>query len=322
MSTAPAVSSTNSQYFLKLPPDNFQDCASINALFEPSDAQSATTVETKNYLDRCVEQLDPSVASSREWCAFWYRVAATATAVAFTALAVGVFVATGVFAPVYIPIAAIGAFAASQIVLEFCKKLFTTADLINERADKLKKIKFTYDSLASATQGQLVAKLNGFGDGLGEFAQDNPDSLTAAKALIARYDFWRERSVACEKLEADFLNDATRLSKDNYYSHRFPINQFREDAITLHRQSLINKVRSAFVLTMLQSPQTKGMLESFGDFAPITPLEQLLGKYAEDDKVDELFIFKNKRVIPITIKDAETKSSFDLSKHLLAAVSA
>lgn len=287
----------------------------------PTDVQPATTVETKNYLDRCVEQLDPSVASTREWCAFGYRTAAKAATVGYIVLAVSIFVATGIFAPVYVPIAAICTITFSNVVLVFIKNLYHTAEQFDERADKLKKIKLIYDNLASATPQQVATKLDEL-DITINYKSVDPTSLNSLKALIARYDFWQERSVTCEKQHAAALDEANRQSDENYFEHRFSINSLREDAVNLRRQSVDAKVRSAFILAVVQRPDIKGVLESIGDFPPIVPLEQLLGNYAEDDKVDELFTFKNKKIQPITIDDAQRKSSFELSKRLLEGVPA
>ncbi len=110
-------------------------------------AQTAPQPKTNNYLQRCVQDLDPAVAAMYESNAFLWNVASKATLVAFTVLAVGLFVTVDFLAPVFLPLVGIASFCLMDPTFQLHQKLFLYSVRMQKCADILREISQEYNAI-------------------------------------------------------------------------------------------------------------------------------------------------------------------------------
>lgn len=295
-------------------------------LSTPVSSTCVTQTGEKKFLDYSIEELDPNQTASLERQSFLWKTAAVTTLVAYTTLAVGIFIGTGVFAPTYIPLAGICSLVFLNTVYSFVKTFQQNSVQAINRANQLKKIQHHYADLTHATvenlQGILLRKMGIIWFQIPGMLQ-HPENLKLLKPLIARHLFWEGYIQQIEETKRTILQKASRLIAQNNPENREEIYELRATSLELDDLILKSKVKDAFVLAAIQHPDLKGTVDNIGDFSPLSSQERILGREVEvnDPTLHHLFIFKNPNIVPLTIEEVKRNRIIDLSRRILAAAS-
>src|SRR3990172_2253383 len=158
---------------------------------EVSQVNGSETSKT-TYLDRSVSLIDLKTATNHDWKKTLWTTASHVTLIAFSALAVSTFVTVGLFAPIYLPIAAITAFCwispAFQIFLKFQKIAEHEGRLAQQSRDFVEEHK----KLPTTTSG-LSTKLETMGIEQHQIkGVAATDDLTKLTPLIDQYEYWKK----------------------------------------------------------------------------------------------------------------------------------
>ncbi len=266
----------------------------------------------KQFLARCAEELDPKLRISFERQSRLWQVLAVATLVAYTALAVSIFIAVGVYAPVYLPIAGIcSLLVADQVPLPIFRRFDQNSENAKKRAVQLKEIHSKYQELIQMSPEQRQSQLNQIG-----IISTAPSSL---EPLVARYKYWESSVQKATQEMQKHLQKANELATKDYVANRKPIYELRIKALEAESDALEAKIKQAYVYAVLQRPTIIGNLDTVGDFSPISQSERTIGVAVGHIALNNFFSFKDTAHTPLTAHDVKTMSTAQLSQRLLAA---
>jgi hypothetical protein len=282
-------------------------------------AVPAEPADTKTFLDRCNEELNPAVASAFERQRFWWNTASTVTLVAFTSFAVGTFFATGIFAPVYVPIAGLCTLLFLEPISRIAQKFQDYAKNAQAQADQLKEINRNLQVLNQTHPVQLQIQLPHMGITWLPNAAQNPNELNAVKPLIARHQFWQSHIAKLFERKQTVLQEAQNLINESYPNNRKEIYELRATALEIDRQILESKLKNAFTIAALRRPTLRGTLESIGEISSLSMQERVVGNALGDATVNTFFTFRNRAGATLTVDQMKQTSPADLSLMLLAA---
>ncbi len=275
-------------------------------------AQTAPQPETNNYLNRCVQDLDPAVAAMHESNAFLWNVASKATLVGFTVLAVGLFVTVGFLAPVYLPLVGITSFCLMDPTFQLHQKLSFYSVQTQRRADILKGISQEYNAIrddAHKIERKLPlmdicwTKIPG--------VQQLKD-LNKLKPLIARYEYWKKQEANYEREMNTHAAEASQLLNPSGTQappmEDGPLLQkrvaaLRLEALQAQENALICKVNAAFVHAVVQQPKYAGTFADLAKFNQIAFGKRALAQHFGDTAADHFIQFKNPSIQPITLTE-------------------
>lgn len=296
----------------------------ISLIAANSAATSTSTVSKINYLDRCIEEFNPSNAEDAASKILWedrkstlWKVAAYASLVVFAILAVGAFITTGILFPVYIPIAGICTLLLLNPVHQFYKRFQSYADQSQGRADQFRSIENHFKDLTGKTSAELAQIVFQKGIVLNDAA-----TLEQVKPLIARHLFWEDHTKKIDAQKQAELDKAQKLSNDNSIEHRQEIYDIRTIALELENRALECKVKNAFINAIIRRPDFAGTLTDVGEISPLLSQERILGQAAGDTSVDQFFTFANKTIAPLSLNDVKRLSVAELGQRLFAAMAA
>lgn len=283
---------------------------------------SAATAPSQTYLQRCIEELEPGNLSSWKWKSTLWQVAAVATYVAFTVLAIAGLAAAAVFAPVYIPIVALSSIFLLKIVQKGHDLLEQWSDQASARAEQLKEISRHFEVLSSATPEQLQQVLQQKGiqwSTIPGMMQD-PTHLAQLKPLIARHNFWEGYVQKLEEKKQIKLEEAAKLSQESYADNKNEIYDLRCEALEVEKRAWEGKIKNAFVNAVIRQPAYVGTLEDFGNFTVISGQERAIGNAASAASVNDLFTFKNSLIPTISVDEVKRMTASDLAMRLIPAM--
>jgi hypothetical protein len=284
-------------------------------------AQSQAPTQEKKYLDYCVEQIKEDTIKEFESNSSYYSNMAWASIIAYSVLAISAFVVTGVFAPVYVPIAGICAYLGANHVFKFYKSRQQYSESTGAQAGHLKTISNNHQNLAAVTPDQLQWVLLRMGISWLNIPGmvQQPQDLNTLKPLIARHQFWEGHVQGLEQKKQADLQEALRLATENYPENRAKIYDLRTDALEIDRQILEAKVKDAFVLAAIQRPTMTGTIDSIGDFSNLSNQERVIGNAVGDITINKFFNFKNTSFAALTIDEVANANAVVLSQRLLTA---
>lgn len=281
-----------------------------------------STLPTKTYLQQCVEELEPSNLSSLQRKSTLWQVASVATLVAYTALAMTGLGLAAMYAPIYIPVLAVGSLFLLGPTQKGANVFEKWADEANARAEQIKEISQNCQAMSSATPQDLQQTLQQ--KGIPWFTIPgmvlNPANIDTLKPLIAHHAFWEKKIEKIETDKTSKLTQATKLATENYEKNKEEINELREDVLNLEKNALESKIKNAFINAVIRRPDFKGALENLGTFSPMTGPEQAIGAAVGATSAAELFTFKNGRVAALTIDEVKRSRVPDLAIRLLAGM--
>jgi hypothetical protein len=282
---------------------------------------STTSASTQTYLQKCIEDLEPSNISSWNRKSTQWQVAAIATYVAFTVLTIGGLAAATAFAPVYIPIVAVSSFFLLKSVKVGHDLLESWSVQASARAQQLKEISKHLQELSSATPQQLQQILQQ--KGIQWFmipGMQNPNNLTQLNPLIARHNFWERYVQNLEEKKREKLDEATRLSSESYADNKNEIYDLRCEALEIEKRALEGKLKNAFIHAIIRRPAYTGTLEDLGTITLISGQERGIGNAASAASINDFFTFKNGRTPTISVDEIKRMTISDLAMRLIAAI--
>lgn len=282
----------------------------------------SSSLAQKTVLQQCQEELNPELLASYDQKSTLWKVAAIATLVAFTALMIGGFIATALYAPVFIPIIGI----TSLILLSQINRVYRTFDnwstQSHERADQLREINRHYHELSGSTPAQIQQILRQKGIHNVTGMQYNDPNLTTLKPLIARHLFWEGHVEKLQKLKQEKLDEAAKLTSESFTDHREEIYDLRSEALELEKQALESKVKNSFINAALRRPHFAGTLADVGTFSALSGQERAAGIPMNVAGAGEFFTFKARNVAPIQYNEVKQIGVADLAMRMLAAMPA
>ena len=274
-------------------------------------------VPQKTFLQHCEEELAPKLRASFEENAILWKVAAVATLVAFAVLVLSAFVATGLFAPLYIPLIGISSIILLSQITSIYQMFQSRAAQASERAEQLKEINDHYQTLDASTPAQLQEILDQKGIRMIPGMQRNDPRLTTLKPLIARHLFWEGQTNSLQESAQEKLREAARLKQQNATGNREEIFQLRHEALEWENEALESKCKNAFINAVIRRPYYTGTLDDLGSFTEFSGLERAVNAANNISDTNNLFTFKNSSVPPIKYSDAKHSSVADLSYRFI-----
>lgn len=283
--------------------------------------QAATS---KSYLQLCVDDLDPHLASSWQWKSTLWQTAAVATHVAFTVLSIGSICAAAVYAPIALPILAVSSFLLLKLVNKAHDLLERWSKQASARAYQLKEISRHHQELASVTpeQMQQILLQKGIPWMMIPGMLQNPAHLTTLKPLLAREAFWEgyvQKQVRKKLLK---LAKAEGLSLESYDKNKKEIYNLRCEALEIEKRALEGRLKRAFIHAVIHRPTYVGMLNDLGSFSEVSGQERAVGTAASAPSINQLFTFKNGLAPTITVDEVKQATISDLAMRILSAMPA
>ncbi len=296
---------------------------------------TSAPLSESNYLQRCVEELNPEVVSKYEWIATMYSGLSKTIVVAYPILAVGAFVAVGLLAPIYLPVAAITAILLCFPVLKWFRTVSSWSSDSQFHADQLKGIAQEFNSLPQDTRliALNLAQMHILWNTVPGVQQ--LDDLTPLKPLIARCVYWRKQQegslIEATRLAgiADQLigSAATGQAEPNGASQEdLPENplDIRKEALKYRDWSLFAKAQAAFHHAAILRPQFAGNMDEIAEVSKTKLKHRAIEREFNDPAADHFVLFKNRNLQPILrselINPAVTVQA--LSQRFLAAMAA
>jgi hypothetical protein len=272
----------------------------------------ATAALPKTYLQQCVQEQAPSHLAALQSQSSLWNAAAVSTYVAYIVLTLGGIATSAIFAPIFLPIISI----TSLFLLQYVKKAHDTFDGWSEdasaRVKQIKMISAELRRLHSATPKQLQENLRQ--KGIPDVS--NPASL---KPLIARHSFWEKHIQKLEEKGRATLTEAAQLSKKSYAENKSEIHKLRCAALDIEKDRIEARIKNAFVNAVIRRPKFAGNLETLGRFSEVSAQERAIGN-ANQVSMEKFFLFKNKKIKPITVDEAKNLPISKLAIRMMPAL--
>ena len=254
-------------------------------------------------------EITAKLIAGHEFDSRLWKGVAIATLVAFTVLAVGTFVAVGLFAPAYLPIVAITAYYFATLVAERFKGFEYDASLAEDKAFRMRGIAQEFNALPD--DARVIGHQLTLMRVPGAETLSNP---TQFRPLIAHHNHWIKQqegynSIAAARLsEAARLNDAAAAAqKEKERSELLGrVSNLRLEALIAEDSALIAKIRAAFNHAAIQRPEFAGDFESLAMCDPSSfkgreaLADQAVAQHFNDPTADYFVVFKNRNIQPIT----------------------
>jgi hypothetical protein len=276
----------------------------------------------KTYLNHCVEELDMSdiIAKKHDKHATAYKVATYAVIGLFIAAAAAAVILTGIFAPVFVPIAMMSIICLTNPALTLVKQLLNSS-LTNEySAKKTRDLKEAYHAVKSRdTQAEIARLAPGV-------PQDQQDSL---KPLLAHYNYWH----GVQQTHEEFMNKKLQEAET-------PIEQGKENTkvvnytavANLRHQALVAKVSKAFIIAVMNNPGFIGIANdicSLKDFrVPANLSDTTTNEWAQHALFrdlglahsDDYLVFQNPEVPAISYRETIRATAEELAESFKRAM--
>lgn len=290
----------------------------------PAAAPAPAPAPVQTFLSRCVEELTPITVSDFESTAKWKDIAALGTIIAFTALAIGAFILTGVFlSPLYLPIAGISALLLAPTAVSFYNKFDQEAQLAKMEAAKHTVIQRHYQDLTTMNTLQIQTILLQKGINwlqIPGMSAANPARITEVNPLIARHLYWEGQIQTLENQKQEHQTKLQTLRAGNPEENRENI--FVAGQNILHSERLIAdaKLKCGFINAVLRKPDFAGGMSQVGEISTLSTEERLVAGALGDAAANQLYVFNNRAIQPLTIDDVKRMSVAALGQRIVAAM--
>jgi hypothetical protein len=261
------------------------------------------------YLSRCIEDLSLSKVASCERKALFWNIIWHVSAVAFTTLAVGTFLAISVHVPIYAPFVGIGSLLLAASVVEWIKQFKQWSETAHNEGEKYRAIQREYTDLKGQTREAVQRMLSQMG------ITCDPSECLRLTPLLAQANYLEKKTLCW--VGAKTRNAAKAIESPNIAMYR---------VLECEDQILNLKIQNAFVHAVLRKPDFCGTLKDLGNLAEFNYQDRLIRKALSNptDLVNpngnDLFTFYNLNLAPITSKDVETMTVADLGQRFFAAM--
>jgi len=281
---------------------------------EVSQVNGSETPKT-TYLDRSVSLIDLKTAANHDWKQTLWTTASYVTLIAFYALAVSTFVTVGLFAPIYLPIAAFTAFCSISPALQIFLKFQKIAEHEGRLAQQSRDFVEEHKKLPTTTSG-LSTKLETMGIEQHQIkGVAATDDLTKLTPLIAQYEYWKK--------EIDNQNNLAEAAKKVIHNEPDNVgqsNEYRLGAIEHRERALKAKIHAAFIHAVIRNPQFTGEMSDLCTIKQISFEERALGDHFRDPKADEFLIFNKSGVSPVTMSEMNDIADNSLAQRMSLAM--
>lgn len=268
------------------------------------------------FLQRCQQELDPSLLRSAQCKEILWKTAALVTVVAFSVLVVGTFaIALQVGTPALIPIGGVVCLLLVDVVQAIHKLFSTWAANATERVKQLKGINGHYQQLSASNPTQIQHLLQHKGIYHVTGMQQNDPNLNALKVLIAHHLFWDDYNREWTTKKQEKLDLAAKLHQESYVDNCDEIYELRSEALDFEQQALEAKVKAAFVNAVIRHPQFTRELNDVGTFSPQTGQERAIGMLSGVQSACHFFTFKS-NLSPLTYDQVKELSIADLALRI------
>ena len=285
---------------------------------EVSQVNGSETPKT-TYLDRSVSLIDLKTAANHDWKQTLWTTASYVTLIAFYALAVSTFVTVGLFAPIYLPIAAFTAFCSISPALQMFLKFQKIAEHEGRLAQQSRDFVEEHKKLPTTTSG-LSTKLETMGIEQHQIkGVAATDDLTKLTPLIAQYEYWR-KEIDNQNNLAERMADAAQKVIFDEPDNVGQSNEYRLGAIEHRERALKAKIHAAFIHAVIRNPQFTGEMSDLCTIKQISFEERALGDLFRDPKADEFLIFNKSGVSPVTMSEMNDIADNSLAQRMSLAM--
>lgn len=281
---------------------------------------AASVTPQKPFLQQCNEDLDPDVLSTLEQKASLWKMADVTSIAAFSILTAGAFIATALFAPVFVPLTGITAFGFLEPVNKLRESFSAWTQEAAERASQLRNFQNHYQSLSGLTPAQLQRKIDERGIYNIPGMQRECPQLTTLKPLLARHMFWEDRVDMLQNKATQALSEAANLAVKNDPENRKEILVKRCEALTWEKKALESKCRNAFINAVIRYPNYSGNISDLGAFTKLSGLERAVDAANGIEGTERFFVFGNRNIAPIQYGEAKQSSVAILGQRMLTAM--
>ena len=275
-----------------------------------------TPVAANTYLEFCEKELDPALIASFTKESTDFANSALIRAIAFPVIVLAALSTAALIAPIFTIVIGFS----SVLLLNHIKKVYSAlilkSELAQERVNQLNLIHTHYQTLTNSTPAQIQQMLKekgiNFIIGMGQ----NDPRLTHLKPLIARHLFWEEHIQALKIKQQEKLQQAGTLTAQNSTLNRKEIYALQSQALEFEKQTLVAKVKCAFVNAVLFNPIAKGNLEDLGTFSMLSGQERAIALASNASRANDLFSFNRPNATAITYDEAKQYTIPQLAMHL------
>ncbi len=297
------------------------------ALTTPAAAVTQSTTAAapnKSYLARCVEDLSADKVSTLDRQSTLWTVAAGATFVAFTVLAVGAFVATAVLLPAYVPVAGLSALLLAMPVANFVKNFLEYSENSRKEANMHREIQNNYLDLTQGTPAQVQIDLMRRGITWFQIPGQQisrPQDLAVLNPVLAKARQLDTKIQDHLQTKDELTAEARQLASADFAQNRQKIYDLRNAALFAEDLAMKTKIEAAFVNAVLRKGDFNGTLEDVATLSNIAYHERILGDELNDGAaVNQFLTFKNHAFAPITFDDVKRMNVAELGQRLVAAM--
>jgi hypothetical protein len=254
------------------------------------------------------ERPDQAAAACARKEVLW-RVAAAVSIAAFLVLSAAATLATGVLAPIYLPVTAVALFSVTPIGVQLHSWLSSQSMLAQNNRE--------VEADAAAEWKKLTAPSH-IEEALRRI-EVNPRSLPhldRVKSAVARCLYWKE--AAPKKLDAQIAKLTAQAAKNRDPER---LAEMRDEILLLRDQKLICKVKAAYMRALILRPTIQKdisdvcslELRGFGDRA-------IANHFGDETTANAFIRFKDKTMGTISLKEAARLSIAELSESLARAL--
>lgn len=275
-----------------------------------------TVDPANNYLNRCIEELDPdkiSFMNRQAWC---YSALATISMVGYTVLAVGAFVATAVYMPIYVPIASLSALLGAMLVAQGVDYLYKCSQASKQEAAQLCELQTKYTDLLQCTPQQIQEKLHRRG-----ITWQQGLTADQISPILAQAEYLEDKFNKYVSFKEKMRQEANELEQTKAQEEHEQIYNLRDSALSCEDHALNAKMQAAFANAVLRLGNCYGTLEDLGAVTNITCHERLLGDVLNETRAEkQYFTFYNRNIVPLSVNDVKNLSITQLGERLKAAI--
>lgn len=282
------------------------------------------TTPPESFLARSIEDLSPIKITTADQSSTLWRVAAAASFVAFTALAVAVFVQVALFAPAFIPCAGLTALVLAGPVSANVKNFLESAENAHKEADRYRTIQKHYENLSSKTPLQIQAELVSRGITwftIPGFNFSKPEEVSRLNPLLAQAKYLDEKIQKWLEVKDLSNTKAKKLISANFEENRNEICDHQTTALSAEEIAMRFKIQAAFVNAILRKGDYKGRFKDIATPTKINSYERAVGNTLGNfPEVNRFLTFKNPNLAPLTFNDVKNLSVAELGQRIFAAM--
>lgn len=269
-------------------------------------------------LKNCVEKLDPKKIAAIEKSSVLWRVIGKITPFAYTIFAVGSFIACGLLAPFYLPVASlIATISLAGIAEPFRKNCLSYATQSQEIANEQRALKTQTEALPRNIE-ELRIKLNSLFIRQQILNLSREEDLIELRPLIALYE---HQTQITNKIQADVrISEAQALELMNNNPSSPDLTIRRAYTIILQDVSLTQKVTTAFTRAVLLRPWFQGSLENLSSLNKTDGVTRALANEFNDPTANDFILFKDEEATKLSRSDVQNMPITGLADRLIAII--